>query len=479
MKGGKGKKGLIALLVLLLTAAACGVTYCAYAAQYSDRFIEGTVINGIDAGNKTVSEVEEELRRRVETYSLTLVFMDGQRETLSMSDIGYAYHSDGGVQKILSRQNDLAWIRGKMGETMSYTVGEDFVWDSAKLRRALEALPEMQAENQTAPVDAHMEMGEDHYLTIIPEDNGTQIDESVVFAALQDAVRSGKTEVDVTKLGAYSEASVKSGDADLTNQVNDLNTYLAVTVTYTMYDGTTHVLDNGTTYTWLSVRDDDPDYYYLNTDVLLEKCTEYAHSLAEIYDQTWDSVTFHSTNHGDREYSTGTTGYLIGEADEAAQLCSDILGRASVTRDPVYSLYKERNDTVGDTYVEVDIPNQHVYVYVNGSLYYDCSCVTGLASDPDRRTDPGLFHIYFKDTERTLKGEKDPETGEPVYESFVHYWMAYNGGEGLHDASWRSSFGGDIYQYGGSHGCVNLSYDSAKTIFNAVSVGTAVVVVGS
>ena len=53
--------------------------------------------------------------------------------------------------------------------------------------------------------------------------------------------------------------------------------------------------------------------------------------------------------------------------------------------------------------------------------------------------------------------------------------MPFNGGIGIHDATWRSSFGGNIYVAGGSHGCVNAPYSLANTIFNNIDSGTPVV----
>ena len=34
----------------------------------------------------------------------------------------------------------------------------------------------------------------------------------------------------------------------------------------------------------------------------------------------------------------------------------------------------------------------------------------------------------------------------------------------MHDANWRNKFGGEIYKNNGSHGCVNLPTNAAKTI---------------
>ena len=61
------------------------------------------------------------------------------------------------------------------------------------------------------------------------------------------------------------------------------------------------------------------------------------------------------------------------------------------------------------------------------------------------------------------------------YETKVTYWMPFNGGIGLHDANWRSSFGGNIYQTNGSHGCINLPTAAAKEIYDRVYDGIPII----
>ena len=83
--------------------------------------------------------------------------------------------------------------------------------------------------------------------------------------------------------------------------------------------------------------------------------------------------------------------------------------------------------------------------------------------------------IYNKERNRVLRGTKQPN-GKYEYESPVSYWMPFNKGIGLHDASWRSEFGGSIYKTRGSHGCVNTPYSAMKTIYENVKIGYPVVV---
>ena len=125
------------------------------------------------------------------------------------------------------------------------------------------------------------------------------------------------------------------------------------------------------------------------------------------------------------------------------------------------------------TYVFVSIDKQHLTYFVDGNPVLDCPVVTG-NSYVGHSTPKGSFRINFMQRNTTLKGQED--NGEK-YESFVYYWMAFIGNSyGLHDATWRSNFGGNIYQGGGSHGCVNMPYASAAELYSMVEPGTLVFV---
>lgn len=126
----------------------------------------------------------------------------------------------------------------------------------------------------------------------------------------------------------------------------------------------------------------------------------------------------------------------------------------------------------GNTYAEVDFGAQHVYMYENGALTWDAPCVTGNVSK-NYTTPEGIYSLTYKQTDRVLRGAKQAD-GTYEYESHVDYWMPFNGGIGFHDASWRSKFGGTIYQYSGSHGCINLPVDKAKLLYEKVYKGMPV-----
>lgn len=123
----------------------------------------------------------------------------------------------------------------------------------------------------------------------------------------------------------------------------------------------------------------------------------------------------------------------------------------------------------GLTYIDISIEKQRVILFENGRKAMESACVTG-TPNRERATHYGSFRINYKQRNRILRGS------QKLYEAFVSYWMPFDGGIGLHDATWRGSFGGNIYKSNGSHGCINLPPAFAKQLYERVTVGMPVYV---
>jgi len=138
------------------------------------------------------------------------------------------------------------------------------------------------------------------------------------------------------------------------------------------------------------------------------------------------------------------------------------------TRAPVYlkeAKYREKND-FGDTFIEVSLDEQYMWYYVDGEVYVETPITSG--SYAHGGTDPRVVSVYTKIPNKWLTG--------PTWHSFVKYWVAIQGAIGIHDASWRSKYGGDEYKYNGSHGCINTPEEAMKKLYDKVEIGTPVIV---
>lgn len=119
------------------------------------------------------------------------------------------------------------------------------------------------------------------------------------------------------------------------------------------------------------------------------------------------------------------------------------------------------------SYIKVSIAEQKLYYYEKNKIVLETDIVTGMRGITPTPT--GDYKVLGKARNVNLIGED--------YISFVNYWIAFRGNSyGLHDASWRSRFGGNIYAYNGSHGCVNMPFSEVSKLYNMVEIGTPVYV---
>ena len=212
----------------------------------------------------------------------------------------------------------------------------------------------------------------------------------------------------------------------------------------------------------------DGDSHSLSLDE--QQIRAWVSTLAEKYNTVGNARTFVTSYKVPITLSKGNFGWKLDEEGTFALLREAISKGGRRTIVPSWSQHAGdfygTNSDIGDSYVEIDLNGQKVWLYKNGKLLVETDCVSGTAGT-DRETPGGVYSIYYMQAPAVLNG--------PDYSSPVNFWMPFNGGIGLHDAPWRSTFGGEIYKTDGSHGCINLPYEAAKTIYETVEIGYPVV----
>lgn len=273
-------------------------------------------------------------------------------------------------------------------------------------------------------------------------------------------VKSLGSSIDCDEAGLYKKPKVLSDNKRLNKRLDKLNKYTRTNITYTFGDNT-EVLNGDIVNNWLSIKKD-------NISIDETKVTDFVASLRKKYDTIFRSREF-KTSYGKKITITGGDyGWWMNTAQESKELLGLIKEGYQGDRTPCYYQTADRYGTpdYGDTYVEVNLTEQHVFLYKDGELILETDCVSGNSSR-GFDTPAGVYGITYKQRNATLNGEN--------YSTPVSYWMPFNGNIGLHDADWRTSFGGQIYRTNGSHGCVNLPPDYARRIYDVVQTGTPVI----
>ena len=469
----KKHKGLkVTGIIAAILAVTAGCAYGAVTYYYADRFFEGTYINGIDCSNKTAYEVEQAIASTVEAYSIEVTSRNQDPQTISGSQIGYQYMSDGEVLNLLKQQKPYEWVRGFM-ETRSYNTQENVTFDKTLLQNEVKALNCAQPENQVEPENAYVAMNGDEF-TIVPETEGSKLKVKEAYKALDAAISGSQTSIDLGSTpDVYAVAAVTSEDSTLQATRDAYNNYTKASITYTFGDQTV-TLDGSTLKNWLQF--DEKGQLVQDDASFTQHVKDFVAQLASEHNTVGTTRSFNTTSGRTVSVYGSAYGWKIDQDAEAAQLTEEIRTGTQTTREPVYSMRANAygyND-IGSTYIEVDLSSQHMYYYQGGSIIFDSDIVSGDIRYDDRATPPGIFTLYYKKSPDVLRGEKKPD-GTYEYETPVTYWMPFNGGIGFHDATWQAYFGGDRYTYAGSHGCINMPLDAAATLYSIIDTNVPIV----
>lgn len=299
-----------------------------------------------------------------------------------------------------------------------------------------------------------------------PHRNGEFVDTAQAETAAVAAIRTLTPTASATATVSPAEAAVKESDPRVQSALKTANSYLDISLSYTFQtEGIPSAREDIDIHTLASFLTIQKDYSVTIDETAVES---YVNKMAMRHggSRVGPFVTTYGTS------TSYNVEYYKAVLDQPA-MCKDLINclknRTSGTRTTTYLTANNANLPYGGDYVEVNLSDQRLWVYRNGEMMVTTPLVSGNVSTR-RWTDPGVFTIYERETDCTLVGAN--------YVSYVDYWMAFNGPIGLHDASWRSEFGGSIYKYNGSHGCVNLPPAAAKQVYDVVYVGMKVIVYG-
>lgn len=440
------------LLVVLIAGYAFGGNY------YASHFEPKTTLNGVDISGMTAEEAQKKLTDYYNEQSFTLNDNGTEWRTIPLTELGVSTDSSTQITEELDKQNQWAWGAAFFG-TNELTV-DALSLDQDALNAALTTLQaDIEALNadRTPTQDATIIKTEAGF-SIQEEVNGNNIDANAVIAAISEAISNGEYTIDLENY--LQQPGVVSTDAALQEQLTSMNNIAQVQANYTI-NGQSFTIPTETIMDWLTFTDGTPG---LDN----EKVTAYVNELGNQYNTSTNPTSFNSTRRGTVSVPAGSYSWTIQTEDEVAELTSAILAGVDFTRTPVVAGSTTADaPLVGNTYVEVDLSSQHMWYYRDGALVLETDIVSGKPSTP---TPTGVFYIWNKERNATLKGED--------YATPVDYWMPIDWeGVGIHDSSWQSAYGGSRYTSYGSHGCINTPPSVVAQLYNAVSVGTPVVVI--
>ena len=472
----KGKGGAVIAVAAVAVIAVGGFFYGSKMFHYQNYFFNGTTINGVDCSDMTAKEAETKIKEQAANYTLNVKFKDNDTKSVSGKDIDYTYAGDGSVESVLKKQNSFLWFLGNGGKEKDSQVTMQY--SQEKLDAVIDGFDEFQfADGENAPASAYITFQNNEF-EIVDAVMGEGMDLTLAKQCIENALINADTEVDLEKAGVYDGTLVTADDETLNAQKDQLNELVRASITYSMPDGTTQVLDGNTMKDWLAV--DADGNYSKDENQWNERVKEYVANLAAAIDTNGKDHTFPATGiEGGVTISQEGYGWKVDQEQEIAKIAEEVDAHAADAREPQYAQREfaasTENNGFGKTYVEVDASRQHIWLYKDGNLVVDGDCVTGLM-EQSSYTKPGIYTTAAKESQKKLHGELQAD-GSYSWERDVDSWIPFNGEIGFYDASWRSSFGGNLYLTAGSTtGSVALPTAVAQALYDNVDDGTPVII---
>lgn len=385
---------------------------------------------------KAYAETEEYTENKITSsannynYTLTLIERGNFKERINGSDIGLKY-ADNNSKEVIYDDNLLKNVFNNLS-----------CFDESKIIESK---------------DAKLEYSGNQYV-IRNEIYGTEIYKDVLYRNIVNSIKNGQTILDLNSINCYKDPKYLSNSQEVINAQSTLNRYVSSRISYN-YGTDGKVLDGDTIKDWIYINGE------FKITILEGKVREYVDSIADNYRKSLGYTIPVSGGYNGNNHS-----WIVDRDTETTELIENIKNGQRITKNPkfVQNSYADYFSRLGDTFVEVDMGNQYVWFYKNGYVVAEGDIVTGNMRVEGCATPAGVYTLNSRQKDTVLVGED--------YQSPVSFWMPFIGNSiGLHDASWRSSFGGEIYKTNGSHGCINLPYSLAQNIYNNISVGTSVI----
>ncbi len=441
--------------------------YLGIAFYYRKGFSFGTTVNGLNLTGMSMEEAEAVLLAHDSYQQIEVVDKNNETYTIALSDIGYNENYSMDLDKIKTEYSPLRWGKNFIGEKDHVIEGTP-TFDPVLLEQVLLQAPFM-SENKLYNVSNTIDIvrtGANGYQ--IQDMTKDLIHKDKAVMLVEDGIAKKLSSVNLQEGDCYESISVPTKEKDIKDLFEKIEKFQNFTLTYQVA-GKKELIDSSVTSEWITLTEDGSFAQDENGDLILNEAAvrDYVASLAEKYNTKGTDRTFMSTSGKEIHFTQNQVlyGTTIDQNAETKLLIEEFKsGETGIEREPKYisKAYVDTEDGIGNTYIEINLTEQHLYFYKDGVVALESDFVSG-----NMRAGMGTPQLYAyvrnKAKNVTLRG--------PGYESFVYYWMGIWQGYGMHDATWRGKFGGEIYKTSGSHGCINLPLNFIKEFYEEVEVG--------
>lgn len=429
---------------------------------FNNAFLPNTYINGNEYSYMNKDKAILKLNREIEKYTLVITDNELINEKINANEIELMYDVDEEINNVINNQNSWLWGLSLFNKN-EIELSDNIRYNEKYLKDKIDSFDFVINSGDIIGEPAKIIFNNSEYV-IEKGKHGNKLDRDALDLSIKNCITKLQEIADLNEISCFEESEYNDKNQTVIAACNKANQYIKAEITINLGEENKAVIINKELINkWLCI---DNKYNVFFDRIPIEECVNEYASTFNTYGKTRSFLTAHGIY---ENVAGGDFGWLINKNKEIDDIVTAIKAGTAITRTPAcyYSGLGHGEKDWGNTYIEVDLTNQHMYVWVKGERVLDSDVVTG-SPIPSRVTPPGTYSVKAKMKNAILRGDN--------YRTPVSYWMPFNRGIGFHDATWQSSFGGTRYKRGyGSHGCVNLPLRVAKQLYEYVYVGIPVI----
>lgn len=489
------KKVKIGIIITAAAIAAVSILVIAAHVYYGSRWYANTWIGEHELSGMRYEESEQLLQKVYDNYQLQIKGRNDGKLVIAKNDISYEVDLKEALQKQYDSQHESFSIF-TIAKKKTIELQMNSTYDAAKLEKSLKNSELYKGSSTYAinvPKDAKVAFSDEKKCLVIqPEEKGNVLQFQQLTKAVDEALKEGKESIDLSVEEDYPEVyespKIFFEDEQLKKKLEDCNPYVMRWVSWKITDGRTEKVGPKLIYSWLR---------YKNGKVSFdeEKISQWVEKMCLRYKTVGATRTF--TNHNGKEIkvSGGDYGWAISYEETLKQLKKALKEKMDVELQKAFQdnpskenqtaltlkrktkfantafqmdLEDKTNDWDTENFTEISLKDQKVYVWRDGKVVFKCETISGKPVE-GRQTRTGMYFIKEHQPYRVLVGD-DYRT--PVTNWVRIMWT----GTGFHAAPWQpwSRWSKDFYKTRGSHGCLNLSPENSKKIYDLTKYQEAV-----
>ncbi|MBR5579294.1 MAG: L,D-transpeptidase [Lachnospiraceae bacterium] len=443
-----------------------GLIYLGLAIYYQDSFMYGTWINGIYCTGKTIPQVAAELEEQF-SYEKIRVITPVNEEVLYPERIGVKYDFITALEEYRKEQNPYNWYRHLTGQREEKMFFPKISFEEEQLKSWLEDTQVYRNNLNLKEDQLHIVWSEKGY--VLQEEKEVILNITSAMEKLSEALTQGQEEIDLGEAGCYFYREETWEIQQTRERYEKIEKFQSGELIYKIKE-VEKKIQSKELGSFLETDENNIPKFTKNGEVIVskERVREFISQLAKDYD-SWHNYQF-ITHDGKEIFLTkGNYGTEIHQKKEVEFLMKWLFNREETVREPIYAkdfTYQDSN-RLDNTYIEIDMTKQKMFYFKDSQKILETDVVTGCVNK-GMATPEMVCYVRAKSRNAILRG--------PGYRSFVNYWVPVHGGIGIHDATWRNEFGGNIYIKSGSHGCINTPLENMEKLYEMIEKGIPVII---